>query len=41
LAYDAGDLIEGGGGIRKLRQAEPGHGKSGGARVSYYRAVKN
>ncbi|MCI0389491.1 MAG: type II toxin-antitoxin system RelE/ParE family toxin [Acidobacteria bacterium] len=34
-------LIEGGGGIRKLRQALPGRGKSGGARVIYYWAVKN
>ena len=38
---DAGDLIKGGGGIRKLRQALPGRGKSGGARVIYYWAVKN
>jgi hypothetical protein len=37
---DAGALIEGGGGIRKLRQALPGRGKSGGARVIYYWAVK-
>ncbi len=27
----AGDLIKGGGGIRKLRYALPGRGKSGGA----------
>jgi len=38
---DAGDLIKGGGGIRKLRQVLPGRGKSGGARVIYYWVVKN
>src|SRR5262245_57200656 len=38
---DAGDLIEGGGGNRKLRQPLAGSGKSGGARVIYYWAVKN
>lgn len=31
-----GDLIPGGGGIRKLRHALPGRGKSGGTRVIYY-----
>jgi hypothetical protein len=35
-----GDLIKGGGGIRKLRHALPGRGKSGGVRVIYY-WVKN
>ncbi|MFJ4155939.1 type II toxin-antitoxin system RelE/ParE family toxin [Pseudomonas sp. NPDC089752] len=33
---DAGDLIEGTGGLRKIRVAAGGHGKSGGARVIYY-----
>ena len=33
---DAGDLIEGTGGIRKLRWKLPGTGKRGGARVIYY-----
>ncbi|PVZ41845.1 type II toxin-antitoxin system RelE/ParE family toxin [Pseudomonas sp. CC120222-01a] len=33
---DAGDLIEGTGGLRKLRVAASGHGKRGGARVIYY-----
>jgi len=33
---DRGDLIRGGGGIRKLRHALPGRGKSGGVRVIYY-----
>lgn len=31
-----GDLIPGGGGIRKLRHALPGRGKRGGVRVIYY-----
>ncbi len=33
---DRGDLIRGGGGIRKLRYALQGTGKSGGVRVIYY-----
>ncbi len=36
---EAGALIEGGGGIRKLRFALPGRGKSGGIRVIYYWSV--
>ncbi|PHS24980.1 MAG: addiction module toxin RelE [Methylophaga sp.] len=32
----AGDLIQGSGGIRKLRWARSGKGKSGGVRVIYY-----
>jgi hypothetical protein len=36
---DVGNLIPGGGGIRKVRWALPGRGKSGGARVIYYWAV--
>jgi hypothetical protein len=31
-----GDLIKGGGGIRKLRHAMQGRGKSGGVRAIYY-----
>ena len=31
-----GDLIPSGGGIRKLRHALPGRGKSGGVRAIYY-----
>ena len=31
-----GDIVKGGGGIRKLRHALPGRGKRGGVRVIYY-----
>ena len=33
---ERGDIIKGGGGIRKLRYAVHGRGKSGGVRVIYY-----
>ena len=33
---ELGDLIKGGGGIRKVRCAVQGRGKSGGVRVIYY-----
>lgn len=33
---DAGDVIRGSGGIRKIRWAAKGKGKSGGVRVIYY-----
>ncbi len=33
---DAGDVILGSGGLRKIRWALPGKGKSGGARAIYY-----
>lgn len=36
LRPDAGSLIPGGGGLRKLRWAIPGKGKSGGVRTIYY-----
>jgi hypothetical protein len=38
IAYSpsAGDLIQGTGGVRKLRWALEGRGKSGGARVIYF-----
>lgn len=34
---EAGDVIPGGSGLRKLRWREPGRGKRGGLRVIYYR----
>ena len=37
---DAGDLIPGGGGLRKIRWGTQGRGKRGGVRVIYYWAVK-
>jgi hypothetical protein len=33
---DAGDLIPGSGGVRKVRWSRPGMGKRGGVRVIYY-----
>jgi hypothetical protein len=36
LNPDAGDVIKNGGGIRKLRHALAGKGKSGGIRTIYY-----
>ncbi|MDP1610830.1 MAG: DUF1016 N-terminal domain-containing protein [Sulfuritalea sp.] len=33
---DSGDMVRGSGGVRKLRWARPGGGKSGGVRVCYY-----
>ena len=36
LRPDAGSIVRGSGGVRKLRWAASGKGKSGGARVIYY-----
>lgn len=33
---ESGKLIKGGGGLRKVRWAAKGHGKSGGVRIIYY-----
>ena len=33
---ESGDLVRGSGGVRKVRWARPGGGKSGGVRVCYY-----
>ena len=33
---DAGDIIRGSGGVRKLRWGLPGKGKRGGVRIIYY-----
>jgi hypothetical protein len=38
---DAGDVIRGAGGVRKIRWAAGGKGKSGGVRVIYYWAKAN
>lgn len=38
-APDAGTIIRGSGGVRKLRWKLPGRGKSGGVRVIYYWAI--
>lgn len=37
---DAGDVVRGSGGVRKLRWARPGAGKSSGVRVCYYARTK-
>ena len=37
---EAGDLVPGSGGIRKLRWRVPGRGKRGGIRVIYYAQVR-
>lgn len=36
LRPDAGDMIPGSGGVRKVRVPAKGKGKSGGARIIYY-----
>lgn len=36
---DAGAVMRGGGGLRKIRWAPSGRGKSGGVRIIYYWAV--
>ena len=38
---DAGDIIQGTGGIRKVRWAGSGRGKRGGTRIIYYWQVKD
>lgn len=38
---DAGDVIQGGGGIRKFRFSAKGKGSRGGARVIYYFAMSH
>ncbi len=39
LRPDAGELIPGSGGLRKIRWSAKGHGKRGGVRVIYFWAV--
>lgn len=41
LKPDAGSIIQGSGGIRKLRWAVAGRGKRGGVRLIYYWAISN
>ena len=36
---DAGSVIPGSGGLRKIRWSASGHGKRGGARIIYYWAT--
>jgi hypothetical protein len=38
---DAGKIIQGSGGLRKLRWSAKGHGKSGGIRIIYYRFLSH
>ena len=40
LRPEQGPVIEGAGGLRKVRWAKPGSGKRGGLRVIYYWAPK-
>ena len=37
----AGSVVQGSGGVRKVRWAQKGSGKSGGARVIYYNRLEN
>ena len=37
----AGSIVRGSGGVRKVRWAHRGRGKSGGARVIYYNRLAN
>ncbi len=37
----AGPVVRGSGGVRKVRWAQKGKGKSGGARVIYYNRLEN
>jgi hypothetical protein len=37
----AGSVVRGSGGIRKLRWAQRGRGKSGGVRIIYYNRLEN
>ena len=38
--YNAGDVVRGSGGCRKIRRAHKGIGKSGGVRVIYYNMLE-
>lgn len=41
LQPNSGDVIRGGGGLRKIRWSARGRGKRGGIRVIYYRIEEN
>ena len=41
LHPESGSVIQGSGGLRKVRWSSAGHGKRGGVRVIYYRAFSN
>jgi hypothetical protein len=38
---EAGDVVKGSGGVRKVRWSRKGGGKSGGVRVIYYNRLEN
>ena len=38
---DAGEVVSGSGGLRKVRWGRPGQGKRGGVRVIYYNRLAN
>ena len=38
---NAGDVVRGSGGVRKVRWSRPGSGKSGGVRVIYFNRLAN
>lgn len=38
---ESGDVVQGSGGVRKVRWQKSGHGKSGGVRVIYYNQLAN
>lgn len=39
--FDAGDVVRGSGGCRKVRWARKGSGKSGGVRIIYYNMLED
>jgi RelE toxin of RelE / RelB toxin-antitoxin system len=41
LTPDAGDVVPGSGGVRKVRWSRPGAGKRGGVRVVYFNRLAN
>ena len=41
LSPEAGDVVPGSGGVRKVRWSRPGSGKRGGVRVVYFNRLEN